>query len=125
MSTSVYRAVITMLAGLPMLLPPGLCTCTFARQASPAPNSTVVETPRCCCSGHAKKTASRNGVTKVAKVDHVTSGLPRQEHDRGCPAVFASTPNKIRVSTAPAFFDFEPQCVISDVQIVSAPRIHL
>lgn len=79
------RALLVLLIGLPLLLPPGLCLCQVARCAPvAAAQPEPVSACRCC---HAPK----------ARPPVPPQPQPEQHHDAGCPVVAVS------VLTLPVF----------------------
>lgn len=96
-----FRAVLTILVGLPMLMPPGMCLCEYlpcptdgivavSEAGSPAAEELSSQTHRCSC-GHRRLLAElgREAVSEAVGSKHIHSDpFPKPEkHHPGCPAV--------------------------------------
>src|SRR4051794_39428213 len=82
------RTILTLLAVLPTLLPPGMCVCRLVPQACVTQTKSV-EAPRrhrsCSCHRHVERTVA-GSTTSNHRHGHGWNE-PTQPHDSGCPIV--------------------------------------
>lgn len=110
------RIVLSLLAALPMLMPPGICLCqaasrnadqrqkqsVAAKVAPPAPS-------QCCCTRHRKRTEATQCVAsnlptgrKNIRPDSIPSQQDEQ-HSPGCPSASDATSSKFVQRTVQPF----------------------
>lgn len=115
------RALIAILAGLPMLLPTGLCVCHVGRDASAQSSSpsTAAKSRDCCCAHrHKDQVVSTAACQSSHQLKQSLSGQQRHDHDRECPAVLATMPNKAVPHSSSLMLDANP-VVAFDLAVVS------
>lgn len=119
-----FRAVVAFLAGLPMLMPPGMCLCQFlprgeeftappARQALSSGEVADASDETCDCRcGHRHQRANRDDSAPdeiktalrsaaLSDCERPTSHLPAN-HQPGCPAATGASPTKTPMAAVPA-----------------------
>jgi hypothetical protein len=114
-----FRVLLTILAGLPMLMPPGMCICQFVPcgRASadetrlPVPTDGAVTVavdsgPSCGC-GHrrsqsqqAKQKPGKPGGLENIPVDHSAPNPLPGQHAPGCPAALTAATEKVALPTS-------------------------
>jgi hypothetical protein len=128
MGEVMFRTVIAILAGLPMLMPQGLCICQFAlrdcstqnKSLSPTPASHLAGSHDCRCGhGHGKPAVAAECCQSLVAVSQSTPGHDRHDHDRNCPTVLAATPNKIATNPSPLVLN-----VVSAIAFASSVVSH-
>lgn len=110
------RIVLSLLAALPMLMPPGICLCqaaprnadqlqkqsVAAKVAPPAPS-------QCCCTRHRKRTeatqylASNLPAGRKSIQPDSTPSQQNEQHSPGCPAASDATSSKFVQRTVSHF----------------------
>jgi hypothetical protein len=113
-----FRVLLTILAGLPMLMPPGMCICQFVpcgrasgdetRLPLPAVGAVSVEAdsgPSCGC-GHRRSRSQqvtqepgKPGGWQSIPVDHPSPGPLAGQHAPGCPAAMTAATEKVALPT--------------------------
>ncbi|HEX3313308.1 MAG TPA: hypothetical protein VHR72_00390 [Gemmataceae bacterium] len=80
------RIVLSLLAVLPTLLPPGMCVCQFVPHptASTAKGTKAPHRHRCSCCRHVETAATESSTRP--KVPAHGWNLPSEQHDSSCPA---------------------------------------
>jgi hypothetical protein len=100
----VYRAVISFLVAVPLLVPPGMCACRLGLRAPAqaiAASASTCSSPRRGCCGHrataAQKNADRRASCRdaIALTESQAPTAPGKTHEPGCPALLTADHSKL------------------------------
>jgi hypothetical protein len=102
------RTVVTVLVGLQMLMPPGMCLCRFAPAATLTQGgaATASQVGRSCCSSCGSRLHARHECpvpTPTQRTDSPTLPASPRDHLPGCPAVAPDVSAKLAVPTDAPF----------------------
>lgn len=140
-----FRVLLTILVGLPMLMPPGMCLCQFlpcgrasadeSRPPSPGVQTVrpgVDSVPSCGCgqrrsrSQQAQQEPGKPGGWENIPADHSSPGPLPGQHAPGCPAAMTAATDKVALPTsqvqkllvlAADFFGFTPVSVKAAIPV--------
>lgn len=113
-----FRAVITFLIAVPMLMPPGMCICQFAPTETPAAGTRAVaaRTPAVGHSSNAGRNCRCDSCREQAPApdgqEPTPAGSPTHpgpgKHAPGCPALLGDTPTKMASPALALHLDANP-----------------
>lgn len=128
------RVVLALLAGLPLLMPPGMCFCKFT------PCGKALVDDQCGCGDLACSRASA-GTCEVSCCSHgvvadrhgaagdpATMSQPghgHHEHCSDCPAIFGATPNRIAPSPLVVFAMFDFATGFVEFELITKHRFEI
>lgn len=113
-----FRAVITFLVAVPMLMPPGMCICQFAPTGTTTAGTRTVaaRTPAVGHSSSAGRNCRCDSCREQAPApggqESVPAGSPAHpepgQHAPGCPALLGDTPTKMAAPALTLHLDADP-----------------
>ncbi len=128
--------LISLLAVLPMLMPPGVCICQFfpchplpANSSSSCESAEAQTEEQCCCAAHRSRT--KNDSRSQPKLQHreshlvTNSPLPDSDtHSPGCPASVAAAVSRVTIlgTWAPILADLAVELMPADQRSDTSTR---